>query len=56
MRDELVALGYIIPAPNHTSAGDVAAARAVHYACWDYLGKPWAADVCPKLDRSAEPQ
>lgn len=32
----LLALGYTIPDPNHTAAGDVACVRAVHNALRDY--------------------
>lgn len=51
IRDWLTARGYLIPAQDHTAVGDVATIRAIHYACWDYLGKPWAIDLCPKLTR-----
>jgi hypothetical protein len=53
LRDQFTARGYIIPEPDHTAAGDVAALRAMHYACWNWLG-PWGPDV-PRTDRAVDP-
>ena len=53
VRDFLVSRGYDIPAPDHSAAGDVATLRAVHYACWDVLGKPYA--NAPRIDPRQEP-
>lgn len=55
IRDWLTARGYDIPAPNHSAAGDVATLRAIHFACWDYLGKPYAHGLAPRINPRQEP-
>jgi hypothetical protein len=50
IREWLLTRGYAIPAPDHTAAGDVATLRAAHDACWDYIGKPYAADLAPRTN------
>lgn len=51
-RDWLTVRGYIIPAPDHTAAADVATLRAVHYACWDHLSLPFITpDLAPRQQR-----
>lgn len=46
LRDHLVARRFDIPMPDHTARGDVAALRAMHYACWAWLG-PRSATITP---------